>query len=98
HGELKEPLKKGRHYRVTFYVKPVDINGGTYGINNIGMLLTDSIIDTVPADNVLRYKPQIAAKDPIESTNFWTPICGVIYATGNEKYITLGNFSADPQT
>lgn len=100
HGELTEPLEAGKYYRATFYVKPVFLNApsGSYGINNIGMLVTDSIVDTIPVNNIIDIEPTIKGENPIINTSFWTPICGVFRAKGGEEYITIGNFSVDSET
>ncbi|QNR24732.1 T9SS type B sorting domain-containing protein [Croceimicrobium hydrocarbonivorans] len=100
HGELKKPLEEGKFYRVSFYVLPRnnDDKGDSYGINNIGMLLTDTVIDSVPPGNVIMASPQVVAKDAITQVNYWTPICGIIKAKGGERYITIGNFTQDAET
>lgn len=100
HTELKSPLEEGKFYRVSFYVLPRnnDLKGDSYGINNIGLLLTDTVIDTVRADNLIPARPQVVASDPITQVNYWTAVCGIIKAKGGERYITIGNFSQDNET
>ena len=99
HGELKEPLVAGKFYRVSFFAKPVFLpGGGSYAIDNLGMVLSDTIIDTIPANNVLELQADISATDPIINTSFWTPVCGVYKAKGGERFITIGNFSIDQET
>lgn len=99
-GELKKPLEAGKFYRITFYVKPLnnDATGQSYGINGIGMLLTDTVLDTVPADNLLDYQPQIMATEQIIAESYWSAICGVYKAKGGEQFITIGNFRDDIST
>jgi len=100
HGELSEPLEAGKFYRVSFYVLPRnnDLKGDSYGINNLGLLLTDTVIDSVRPDNLIAAVPQVIAEDPITQVNYWTSVCGVIKAKGGERYFTIGNFSQDPET
>lgn len=100
HAELKSPLEAGKFYRVSFYVLPRnnDLKGDSYGVNNIGLLLTDTVIDTVRADNLIPASPQVIAEDPITQVNYWTSVCGIIKAEGGERYITIGNFSQDNET
>ena len=98
HAELKEPLVAGQLYRITFYVKPVFVDEGSFGINNIGLLLTDTILDSIPADSLIPAEPQIFGTEPVINTNYWTPICGVYKAKGGEQYITIGNFFTDSET
>lgn len=99
HGQLREPLDSGKLYRITYYVKPV-LRDSSFGmaVSNLNLLFTDSIVDTVPNDNVLPYKPQVVNSDVITNTSYWTPICDVYKATGKERYFTIGNFSTDAET
>lgn len=98
HAELKDSLVKGQLYRITFYVKPVFVDNGSYGVNNIGMLLTDTIVDTIPTDSLITATPQVFGTEPVINMNFWTPICGVYKAKGGERFITIGNFFTDSET
>jgi len=97
---LTRPLDSGVYYRFTFYVKPVNNNSiaRSMGIRDIGLLITDTLIDSIAPDRLIRAEPQIEAKSPITSTNFWTAICGVYLARGGEQYITIGNFKDDNET
>lgn len=100
HGELSQPLDSGKLYRVTFYVKPLnyDTAGVSIGIENMGMLITDSVIDTVPQNNVLPYRPQIQSSNVITEDDNWTAVCGIFRAKGGEEYFTIGNFNTDFET
>ncbi len=99
-GQLREPLEAGKFYRVSFYVRPRnnDLKGDSYGINNIGLMLTDSIVDTIQPDNIVPGTPQVVAEDPLVQENYWTAVCGIYMAKGGERYITIGNFSEDAET
>lgn len=98
HGELKEPLKAGEKYRVTFYVKPHNENVVSYGINNIGLALTEQPMDSVPPENLYPVNPQIVSTEVVVNEGFWTAICGIYVARGGEQYITIGNFKTDFET
>jgi len=100
YSELDSPLDSGKLYRVSFYIKPVIDNaqGIGYGINNIGIALTDSVFDSIPTTGHYAFEAQVKADRPITALNYWTPICGVFRATGKERYITIGNFRTDIQT
>lgn len=99
HGKLTEPLEAGKFYRASFFVKPVNFPvTGSYGINNIGMFVSDTVLDTIPANNVIQLEPTIKATNPIINLSFWTPVCGVFKAKGGEEFITIGNFSLDQET
>ncbi len=98
HGELKEPLKAGKKYRVTFYVKPHNENVVSYGIDNLGLALTNQPLDSVPFENIYPINPQVVSTDVIVNEGFWTAICGVYEAKGGEKFVTIGNFKIDIET
>ncbi len=100
-GEFKEPLEANKRYRITYYVKPLnnDLAGISYGIRNIGMHISDSLIDSIPPNNLIDFvKPQILPSDPVLTESYWTAICGVYKAKGGEKFFTIGNFSDDNST
>ncbi len=100
HGELKEPLEEGKFYRVTFYVKPVNDNNVavSYGINQLGMVLTEEELDSVPDERVYNIEPQVVARNVVVTENYWTAICGIVKARGGERFITIGNFKTDFET
>ena len=100
HAELNQTLDSGKYYRFSFLAKPVsnDAVGRSFAIQQMGMLITDTLVDTVPPNRVIETKPQIVAKDPIDNLNFWTTVCGVYLAKGGEKHITIGNFNTDLNT
>lgn len=101
HGSLSEPLDSGKFYRISFYVKPLnyDLGNYSYGVSNIGLYLSDTIIDSIPTDNVLdAFEPQVVERRPITETNYWTSVCGIYKAKGGERYITIGNFEIDEET
>ena len=100
HGELKEPLIGGVYYRITFYVRPLNnpTNATGYGINNIGMFLSQEPLDSAPTGNIYPVEPQVNARTPIIAESYWTPVCGIYKAKGGEKYITIGNFYEDFET
>lgn len=100
HGELEEALEEDKYYRVTFYVKPLnnDAQAISYAINNLGAILTDSVMDSIPQERVYRVKPQVRTGDPVATETYWTAICGIFKAQGGERFITIGNFNEDINT
>lgn len=100
HGELKEPMDSGKFYRVSFYVMPLnnDATGYSYGVSNLGLLITDTVVDTVPSNFLIQAKPQVVETDVVDQTNHWTSICGIYKAKGGEQFVTIGNFKNDIQT
>lgn len=100
HGELSEPLDSGEFYRISFYVKPVnrDVDSVSYGIDNIGLLFTDTVLDTASLTGLLEYEPDVRAQQVITQTNYWTQVCAIYKARGGEEFFTIGNFFADANT
>lgn len=100
HAELNETLDSGQYYRFSFLVKPVrnDPMGRSFGIEEMGMLITDTLVDTVPPNRVIEAEPQIQSTEMLDELNYWTTVCGVYLAQGGEKHITIGNFNTDMNT
>jgi hypothetical protein len=95
-GHLYHPLITGQSYCVTFYV----YIAGVYGINHIGAYFDNGSIDTATnpycAHEQTEYTPQVVElniiKDTVTDSFSWHKIEGSFIATGNERFITIGNF------
>ena len=94
---LVTPLISGNYYYVTFYVTAS--NNSHYVVDRIGACFTDSAIHA-GGYHILNYLPQVEndSGNIIYDTLNWTLISGYFYATGGEKYITIGNFRKDNKT
>jgi len=95
-GRLYKPLTAGKDYCVTFYVNLDEFSG--YAIDKIGAYLDDGSIDIGQdsagcANPQTAYSPQIVTTTIIDDTMNWVQIRGLFTATGNESFITIGNFS-----
>jgi gliding motility-associated-like protein len=100
--ELISRMKKNNSYCCKFNTI-LSLYGGGAAIENIGMLITktntisygSSPLITMIIDSI----PNIKNKNGIltDSIN-WSKIKGVYLADGDEKYITIGNFSRDSNT
>ncbi len=91
-GRLKSTLVSGQQYCVTFYVS---LEGASaYAIDHIGAYLDDGTIDTTANCGVPQstHIPQVYTNTIINDTVNWTKIQGTFTATGNEQFITIGNF------
>lgn len=105
--ELREPLKAGVHYRVSFQVCLSENSTGA--VSSIGALFTsDRISDT--AKNILMkksqrslgslvnqvistpYSPQVVSNHILADTAEWMEIGGEFIAEGGELFLTIGNF------
>ena len=94
-GKLTKPLVKGKEYYIEFWIRHLAVSS-LYS-NNIGVLLTDTIIKT--HEKVAIYAtPQINQGRIIKTEDKWEKISGIIRAKKNYKYITIGNFYHDKQT
>lgn len=91
--KLKEMLKKGQKYCVSYYVSLGDLS--KYSSDNLGAYLSRMQINKKDEAS-LTYKPQVPALQTrlYEDLNSWQGVCGVYEATGDEQYLIIGNFQA----
>lgn len=95
--ELKQPLEKGKTYRIRFWV--CNSSKSRYAVDAVGaMLSTEKIRQN--DNNVLDYTPTIknTRGNFLINQTFWVAIEGVYEAKGGEKYLTLGNFNYNYST
>ncbi len=96
-NRLKSNLIAGKTYCAKMYVNSVE--QCLYGIDAIQMLFGDATLDTVKYCNLaLTYlTPQVknTVGNIITDTINWTEVSGTFTATGNEKYLVIGNFNSD---
>ena len=92
-GHLYAPLISGQSYCVTFYT--VMEKASVYAINKIGAYFDDGTIDTTHQYGMpqTQYTPQIIETAIIGDSINWTKVQGSFVATGNERLITIGNFT-----
>mgnify|MGYP001384877292 CR=1 FL=1 len=107
--ELSQTLEKNKYYRVSFYVSPsIYIPGNDanfYATSTIGAHLSAIRITDFPTpiredSNVLYVNPQIENDTNrfFDDTTKWYQVCGIIKATGGEKWLTIGNFKGNRDT
>ena len=106
--KLLKTLQLGKCYYLEFFVNAADnLWGGGVGVNNIGLLLTDtatmSKTGLPPKANyagLINANAQILqyGNPAIIDTANWVKIAGVYTAKGGEKYITIGSFVDDAHT
>ncbi len=96
--QLNSILSVNNCYLITFYVN-TDI--GNYAVNSIGGYISNIAIgSTTGSGSILNYEPQILKfMNPIlkDSAN-WIEISSIYYSTGDENYLTIGNFYNDAST
>ena len=91
-GHLLSNLILGQSYCVSFYVFLEQ--SSNFAINHIGAYLDNGSIDTTahPGWPQPMVSPQVIETSIISDTANWVRISGSFVATGNENYITIGNF------
>ena len=95
--ELKQPLVKGKTYRIRFWV--CNSSKSRYAVDAVGALLTNDKI-RVNHNNVLDYTPAIknARSNFLTNQTFWVAVEGVYKANGGERFLTVGNFNYNQST
>ena len=94
--QLISPLIEGQEYEFSMYVSLADKYGAA--INNIGVAITEYMVEGNGQIGVIPEIPQIKAIDPISDEENWTQITGTFIAEGGEEYLTIGNFFSDGDT
>jgi outer membrane protein OmpA-like peptidoglycan-associated protein len=96
---LESPLKKGKRYCVKFNVSLAEAS--KYASNNIAANFSKKPhSSTVKLPLIEKSHIVHPENDNIKfnKTFSWEQICGTYVAEGGEKYITIGNFTADDKT
>ncbi len=96
-SKLKMTLKKDKKYCVKFYVNLAEAS--KYASNNIGISFSKKQFNIDEGRSILTTTDLMHKDNPIYSGQFgWDEICGVFTASGGEKFITIGNFTANGDT
>ena len=95
--KIKDTLKSNHYYNIRFFVSLADdVN---YAVDNIGIYFSP---DSFHVDTFINlpFIPQIEnnSTNPLTNKNNWVEISGIYLASGNENYITIGNFNSDSTT
>jgi len=104
--QLKNPMKKGRPYCVSFYVRPrirdvITEQPFFFLSRNVQAYVSkQQVVDTATAYSfgTLPYQPQISATELISDTSGWTRVSGSLIAEGGEEWLTIGNFDDNLHT
>lgn len=97
YAPLSSAMAKGGKYCVTMYVSLAE--GSKYASNNHAFHFSSKPLDQeekkviVEASHILHPQKKI-----INATYGWEKICGTYIAEGGEKFVTIGNFSANDAT
>ncbi len=92
--KLTQKLEAGKEYCVKYHVSLADLS--KFSTNHLGVAITRGAV-TANNSDVLKFESFIESRKltVYETQFYWTPICGVIKAEGDEEYLTIGNFSDD---
>ncbi|NOZ47359.1 MAG: OmpA family protein [Chlorobi bacterium] len=95
--KLLKKLKKDELYLVKFYTKSA--SSALYYTDAIGIYLGNTPITKTGWSNFFA-KPQIRNLKGriLNNKNFWTEICVLYKAKGDEEYLTIGNFEDNQST
>jgi len=94
--KLDSVLESDSCYFVEFYCNVYNLS--RYGVNRLGAHISTSMVNAVGPGLVLQNIPQVVSGAFLNDTLNWMRISEIYHATGGEKYITIGNFSADADT
>lgn len=101
--ELLDTLHAEHYYLVEYYLSLAE--WGRYATNNVGVYFSDTAIYRSGIGHqfmLLDYPEQILPfGNPVildTTDNVWYKVQGIYYATGMEKFITIGNFNSDNET
>ena len=96
-SKLKVTMKKDQKYCVKFYVNLAEAS--KYASNNIGVNFSKKQYNISEAKSIMTTTSVMHKDNPIFNGQFgWDEVCGVYKATGGEKFLTIGNFSANGST
>lgn len=106
-GQIAETLTKGKKYKVSFYVSLSEQSN--YAVNGFNFLFVDRSIDSNTLDElnpeklselgVIEYSYH-SVKSPhfFKDKDNWVKVSKEIVATGNEKFIIIGDFAKHLKT
>ena len=98
--KLKSPLIAGGQYCARMHVNPFETE--TYFTNGISMYFDNGQLDTIVAkDSSGIYpfvNPQVQCGFIVDDTLNWKVVEGLFTATGNETFLTVGNFLSNLNT
>lgn len=97
-AKLKFGLKKNCYYYLSFSASLAEKS--KYATNGLGMYLSDTLVDVQNYISHLPFLPQLMNRnnEPVFEKYNWKEINNIYKATGNEKYIIIGNFQSDDNT
>ncbi len=99
-GQLSETLELNKRYRVILYVSLAD--SLLYACHNFGVYFSDTLPILVAPDGGqslnLTHPVNVNFHQDLKNKVGWTKLDTTFIATGNEHWITIGNFLSDAQS
>jgi len=86
--ELKEPLKAGQVYNVSFKASLAEKSAYA---TRLGAYFSENKLDETSNEN-LNLEPQLASTTMVYNKDGWDLVTGTFTAKGGEKYLTIGRF------
>lgn len=93
---LTAPMIAGQSYNISFYVSCSDES--RYSSNNIGAKFTQDFLYGNWSYDSLNMTPDVNFSTPITNIAGWTLISGTYISSGNEQFLTIGNFYNENST
>lgn len=95
--ELKSKLKENTLYCVRYKASLAERS--LYASNNLGVLLSKKRVSEKGTMSIDRREALLSEQnDIVTETDGWWTFCKRYAASGDEKYLTIGNFSSDANT
>lgn len=94
--ELSSTLIAGQTYYLSFYISLGEST--RLASNNMGAVFSITPLNGSGNTAPITVTPHILNQNIITDTTAWTQISGAYVATGNEKFLTIGNFFDNSQT
>lgn len=95
--KLSTTLEKGQKYCVKMYISMAEAS--TYAANQIGIHFSKKAFGTEEEVSIIEKTHVLGSDNDLYNASYgWYEICATYIAEGNEKYITIGNFTSNENT
>ncbi len=97
-AQLTSPLKKDSLYCVQFYFCIASYS--TYAVNKLGLFISKEPVIKRLSTKVIEVEPQISVDtgNIYNDRDNWYQVCDTFRSSGDEQFITIGNFFDDYHT
>jgi outer membrane protein OmpA-like peptidoglycan-associated protein len=96
-SQLKVPMQKGVKYCISMYISLSELS--KYACNQIGFQFSAKSPSQEDNNAIIGPSHVLHSQSKIVNATYgWEKICGVYVAEGGEKFVTIGNFTANDGT